>query len=76
MGADWGDVSEENARNILKPLLIMVLIFLIRQMSMEMVEVKNLSVNLLIQLQREYMLQQKQGGEFFLMRLQGIMIKI
>ena len=76
MGADWGDVSEENARNILKTSFDNGVNFLIRQMSMEMVEVKNLSVNLLIQLQREYMLQQKQGEEFFLMMLQGIMIKI
>ena len=42
MGADWGDVSEENAKNILKTSFENGVNFLILLMFMVMAEVRNL----------------------------------
>lgn len=41
IGGDWGHVSEEAAKEVLKIHLKMALIFLIQQMCMEMGGVKN-----------------------------------
>ena len=76
MGADWGDVSEENAKNILKTSFDNgVNFFDTADVYGDGRSKKNLSVNLSIQLLSEYMLLQKQVEEFFHTKHKDIMIK-
>ena len=76
IGADWGEVSEDKAKEVLKSSFENGVNFLILLMSMAWVEVKNLWVNSLNQYLKEFMWQQKLEDKSILMLLRDTMIKL